>query len=204
MHEKMTPAWLPARFPGALFGALALMACTSPPPKQTFAEFTWSHVPPFQFNVSRVEVVSAYKPAFGEPFVEHLFPTPPEKVVRRWVSDRIRPSGPGGWAKVTVNDASVKETALQHARDLKGYFTVEQGARYEATVDVTIELYTAKGFREGFANARAVHTQTVPENATLNERERFWYDLTDAAMQDFNAEMERNIHAYLERFLVPG
>ena len=45
----------------------------------------------------------------------------------------------------------------------------------------------------------------MPENATLNERERFWYDLTDGVMQDFNAEMEKNIGLYLKRFLVvPG
>ncbi|HLF58272.1 MAG TPA: hypothetical protein VI732_01445 [Alphaproteobacteria bacterium] len=204
MHEKATSAKNPARILGALLGALALLSCASPPPEQTFAEITWSHLPPFKFNVSRVDVVTAYKPTFQEPFVEHLFPVPPEKVVRRWIADRVMPGGPSGWAKVIINDASVKETELHHPHDLKSHFTVEQGERYEASIDVTIELYTPKGVREGFANARAVHTQTVPENATLNERERFWYDLTDSVMQDFNAEMERNIHAYLERFLVPG
>jgi len=198
MHAKVTTA----RIAAALLGALALLSCASPPPKQSFAEITWSHLPPFRFNVARVEVVSAYKPTFKEPYVEHLFPVPPEKVVRRWISDRIRPAGPSGWAKVIINDASVKETALHHPHDIKSYFTVEQGERYEATVDVTIEIYTSKGFREGFANAHAVHTQTVPENATLNERERFWYDLTYAAMQDFNAEMAKNIDLYLKKFLV--
>ena len=204
MHEKITSALIRGRVPAVLICALALLSCANPPPPQTFAEITWTHLAPFRFNVARVDVVSAYKPTFEEPYVEHLFPVPPEKVVRRWIHDRIMPDGPSGWAKVTINDASVKETALHHPHTFQSHFTVEQGERYEATVDVTIEIYTAKGFREGFANARAVHTQTVPEDATLNERERFWYDLTDAVMQDFNAEMDKNIHIYLKRFLVPG
>jgi hypothetical protein len=204
MHRNVTRINRLAAVAAALLGALALLSCASPPPKQDFAEITWGHLPPYKFNVSRVDVTSAYKPAFRDPYVEHLFPVPPEKVVRQWIHDRVAAAGPGGWAKVIINDASVKETALHHTHDFQSHFTVEQGERYEASIDVTIEIYTAKGFREGFANARAVHTQTVPENATLNERERFWYDLTDAVMQDFNAEMEKNIDAYLARFLVPG
>ena len=142
MHKKITFAALLA----AVIGALTLGSCASPPPPQTFAEITWSHLPPYMFKVSRVEVVSAYKPAFTAPFVEHLFPTPPEKVVRRWVQDRIHANGPAGWAKVTINDASVKETTLQHSHDFTSHFTVEQGEKYEASVDVTIEIYGPRGF----------------------------------------------------------
>lgn len=200
MRKKITFA----RVIAAFIGALALASCASPPPPQTFAEITWSHLPPFMFNVAKVDVVSQYKPAFKDPFVEHLFPTPPEKVVRRWIQDRVRAGGPAGWAKVIINDASVKETELHHPRDFSSHFTVEQGEKYEASIDVTIEIYGPRGFREGFANARSVRTQTVPENATLNERERFWYDLTDGVMQDFNAEMEKNVDLYLKRFLVAG
>lgn len=204
MHGKATGAGSWARIAAGLLGALALVSCANPPPPQKFAEITWTHLAPYKFNVARVDVTSAYKPAFHDPYVEHLFPVPPEAVVRRWIHDRVIPDGPSGWAKVTINDASVKEVALHHSHDFQSHFTVEQGERYEATVDVTIELYSAKGFREGFANAHVVHTQTVPEDATLNERERFWYDLTDAVMQDFNAEMSKNIDKYLRRFLLPG
>lgn len=200
MHKKITLA----RIIAAFVGVLAVASCASPPPQQTFAEITWSHLPPYMFNVSKVDVVSAYRPSFKEPFVEHLFPTPPEKVVRRWVQDRIRADGPAGWAKVTINDASVKETELHHPHDFSSHFTVEQGEKYEASIDVTVEIFGPRGYRDGFASAHAVRTQTVPEDATLNERERFWYDLTDGVMQDFNAEMEKNIDQYLRRFLVPG
>lgn len=197
MHSKITAA----RNLAALIGALALVSCANPPPKQTFADITWSHLPPFKFNVAKVEVASEYKPSFSAPYVEHLFPTPPEKVVRRWIQDRVAAAGHEGFAKVIINDASVKETDLQHPKNFASHFTVEQGERYEVTIDVTLEIHGARGYRDGFTNAHIVHTQTVPENATLNERDRFWYDLTDGAMQDFNTQMEQNIAAYLQRFL---
>lgn len=185
----------------ALAGVLALLSCAAPPPKPTFAEITWSHLPPFKFNAAKVEVVSVYKPTFQPPYVEHEFETPPERVIRRWVQDRIVPAGSQGSVKVIINDASVKEIQLEHPKDFSSHFTTEQGQQYDAIVDVTIEIYGPRGFKDGFTNARAERTQTIAEDATLNDRDRLWHDLVEQTMQDFNAQMEANIKTYLPRFL---
>jgi hypothetical protein len=41
----------------------------------------------------------------------------------------------------------------------------------------------------------------VPEDASLNARERAWFEMTDDLMKLFNAEMERNIPGYLGRWV---
>ena len=186
----------------ALLGAFALLSCAAPPAKQTFAETTWSHLPPFKFNAAKVDVVSVYKPTFKPPYVEHEFETPPERMIRRWAQDRIVPAGPQGYVKVVINDASVKEIELEHPKDFSSHFTTEQGQQYDAVVDVTIEIYGPRGFKDGFTNARAERTQTIAEDATLNDRDRLWHDLVEGTMQDFNAQMETNINTYLQRFLI--
>lgn len=186
----------------AIFGVFSLLSCAAPPPKPTFAELTWSHLPPFKFNAAKVDVVSAHKPTFKAPYIEHELETPPEGVIRRWAQDRVVPAGQQGYVKVTINDASIKEIELEHPKDFSSHFTTEQGQLYDAVVDVTIEIYGPRGFKDGFTNARAERTQTIAEDATINDRDRLWHDLVEATMQEFNAQMETNIKTYLQRFLV--
>ena len=186
----------------AIFGVFVLLSCATPPPKPTFAELTWSHLPPFKFNAAKVDVVSVYKPSFKAPYIEHELETPPERVIRRWAQDRIVPAGPQGYVKVVINDASIKEIELEHTKDFSSHFTTEQGQQYDAVVDATIEIYGLRGFKDGFTNARAERTQTIAEDATINDRDRLWHDLVEATMQEFNAQMETNIKTYLQRFLV--
>lgn len=185
----------------ALF-VLALAACATPPARPTYPELTWAHLPPFELDVAAVEVVSEYEPPYKEPNVEHLFPVPPGEAARRWADDRIKAAGTEGRAKVIIKRASVTETPLELTEGVRGYFTTEQAQRYDAVVEVTIEVRGPRGYRDGFATAVAERSRTVPEDATLNERERVWFEITDALMKDFNAEMERNVREHLGRFLL--
>ena len=41
------------------------------------------------------------------------------------------------------------------------------------------------------------HSITVPEDATLREREEAWFRLTEALMRDFDAELERALYQYM-------
>jgi hypothetical protein len=183
---------------------VAVGSCAAPPPRQEFAEITWTHLTPYKLNVARIEVVSEFKPTFKPPHVEHFFPVPPEKAVRRWIQDRLLASGPSGVAKVTIKDASATEAELRQGKDegVRGYFTTEQAQRYDLAVEVVIEIYNDRGFKVAFTSARAERSQTVPEDITLNGRERVWYDTTEALMKDFNAVMEKNIPLYLKSELL--
>jgi hypothetical protein len=178
-----------------------LGACQSPPPRPTYPELTWTHLPPFRLDVAEVEIVSEYEPTFRPPNVEHLAPVPPEQAARRWAEDRIQAAGERGRAKVIIKEASIVEVPLELEEGLRGYLTTEQAERYDAVVEVEIEIRGPRGYRDGFAKARAERTRTVPEDITLNERERVWFELTEGLMKDFDAEMSKNIRQHLARFL---
>jgi hypothetical protein len=195
---------LPLRLMAAALLLMAVGSCASPPPRQEFAEITWTHLKPYKLNVARIEVVSEFKPTFKPPHVEHFFPVPPEKAVRRWIQDRLVAGGPSGVAKVIIKDASATEVELRQGKDegVRGYFTTEQGQRYDLVVDVVIEVYDDRGFKLAYTSARAERTQTVAEDVTLNERERVWYDTTEALMKEFNGVMDKNIPLYLKSVLL--
>ena len=179
-----------------------LAACETPVATQTLPELTYGHLSKFTLDVAGIDVKAKYVPPMQAPNVEHLFATPPGKALRRWAADRLRAAGRRGRARFLILDAAVTETPLKLDKSFTGAFTKQQSRRYDATVEVSLEILDDKGFRTGFANARVMRSRTLGEDATINDRERMWFDLTEALMQDLNAEMEKNIRQYLSGYLM--
>jgi len=111
--------------------------------------------------------------------------------------DRLKAAGSQGSARFTIIDASITETKLKMDSGITGALTKQQAFRYDATVEGSVEVMDSRGFRKGFASARARRSRTVREDATLNERDRIWFALVEDLMQDFNAEIEKNIRQHL-------
>jgi len=182
--------------------SLAPTACETPDPVQKLPAITFAHLPALTLNAGSVNVVSKYTPPMAAPNVDHQFPTPPEKALRQWASDRLKAGGRGGAVRFTIVDASVKEAALKKKTGIKAAFTKQQSERYDAAVEAMVEILDDRGFRKGVATARAVRSRTVREDATLNERELVWFEMTEAMMKNFNAELEKNIRRHLGAYLM--
>ena len=179
-----------------------LAACETPVATQTLPELTYGHLSTFTLDVADVHVAAKYLPPMKAPNVEHLFATPPGKALRRWAADRLKAGGRRGTARFLIINAAVTETRLKVDKSFTGAFTKQQSRRYDATVEVSLEILDDKGFRKGFANARVSRSRTLREDATINDRERMWFDLVEALMGDFNAELEKNIRQYLSGYLM--
>lgn len=180
-----------------LLGAVLSVGACAANPVQTLPELSYGHLSPLRLDVAVVRVVSTYKAPLAAPNVDHLFPTPPQKALRRWAADRLKATGKGGMAKFIIIDASVRETPLTMKEGLKGAFTKQQSERYEARIEARLEITGPARGQSGFAAARVSRSRTVREDITLNERAKIWFDLTEALMRDFNAEIEKNIRQYL-------
>jgi hypothetical protein len=175
---------------------LGLAACETSVPEQNLPELTFAHLKPIGLNVAVVEVVSNYKPPLKAPNVEHLFPTPPIKALRRWASDRLKAVGKSGSARLVIHKASAVETLLKKKTGFKAAFTKQQSNRYDLAVEATLEIY-ADGRQKGHALAHASRFSTLREDASINKRRRLWFDLTENLVKDFDAEMEKNIRQHL-------
>ncbi len=185
----------------SIVGLIALAACQSAPPAPQYPEPTWRHLPQYGLAVRQVEVVTQYKPPLKAPNVEHLFPHPPAKAVTRWSNDRLSARGGTSTARVIISNASVVEHALKKDSSVSGVFTNEQSEKYDGRLEVTVEIRSDRGFREAFVHAAAKRTRTVPEDVSVNEREKVWYEMTEAMMKDINAQLEQAIPQYFQRWL---
>jgi len=185
----------------ALGGTLA--ACQTPPPGARLPDITFTHLPKIVLGVQRIEVVDAYKPPLAKPNVEQLFPVSPAKAALRWAQERLQATGNGAERAVfTVHNAAVIETRLGRGGKVAALLTDSQEVRYDATLDASLEIVGRGGSRNGMARVTVSRLRTLPKSATINERERAWFEMVERMMQDLDTEMEAGIARYLAPFLV--
>jgi hypothetical protein len=183
----------------AVLGLLA--GCETAPPRPQFPELTFGHLPPIRLNVADVQVVREYASPGQKPNVEQLFPVLPATVMERWAQDRLKPVGAEGVARAIIKEASVVEVPLPRTRGITGAFTTDQSERYDAVFEMTIEASSRDSGRRAMVSSRATRSRTVPEDITLNDREKVWFELTEAVMNDLNASLEKQIQDNFGAFL---
>jgi VCBS repeat-containing protein len=124
----------------------------------------------------------------------------PAQAATAWAQDRLVAEGAQGVATYTVTDASARVENLKTDQDLRDFFTTEQAERYTAHIAVTLAVeHPAGGGRMEVTGTRSV---TVPEDASLYDRERTWYAMTDTLMDDLDAELEETLRKELGRYVL--
>ena len=154
---------------------------------------------PMALDVARIEVVEQFKPPLTPPHIEHLAPVPPAHALRNWARDRLLAQGTGGVARFTIVDGSVTRQNLEKKTGLSGLVTTDQSLRYTVMMKVRVDVDAAAG--QGFAEAMASRSQTVPENLSIAERDDILHALIAATAKSLDKELEREIRAHLGPFL---
>jgi len=197
------PRPLYALFAPALLACLTLLAaCTTPPPQNAFPDITFAHETPIRLDVREVSVEQAYKAPLTPPNVEHLFPVRPGQAAARWPRDRLVAAGSTRRARYIVREASVVESSLEQSGGLTGMLTTEQSERYDARIVVEVQIIAEDGRVEGSLTAKAERSRSVPEDISLNERERVWFKMTEDLMKELDAQLEQTIKTTFFPFVI--
>lgn len=181
--------------------AFAVVSCAQPLPSDPLPELTFAHLEPIELAVGSIEIVEVYIPPLKAPNVEHTFSISPQDAARRWAEQKLRAVGGDGQARFLIQDAAVVETALETEEGIRGAFTTNQSERYDATIEVTLEIRDDRGFQRAFATARAERSQTVPEDLTVRERQIAFFELTEGLMADLIAELETQVGQHLSTYV---
>ena len=181
---------------------LLLAACQIDPPHARYPELTFEHKPPMRFDVSEVEIRTAYLTPMVPPHVEHLMPLPPSRAARDWARDRLRAAGTERRLVFSVREASVIETRLPATSGAQGLLVVDQSERYDANLVLEITIVDDSGRQTARAEVRAKRSITVPEDADLNQREALWFSMTEKLMRDADYQLELTLKQYFSRYLL--
>ena len=180
----------------ALVGACATLPDGSGPPPISFSE-----MPPLALDVGRIELDDRYRSPAAAPNVEHIFPVPPAAAVRVWVRDRLRATGSGGALRVVLRRADVVETRLGSAGGLRGLLTTEQTERYDATIDLSLEILDPAGEVRSRINAEVRRSRTIAEDVSVNERRTIWHEMVRALADNMDRTLEEQIRVHFGKWL---
>lgn len=186
----------------ALLGlTLTAVGCQSAPKAPEYPPIRFTDGAPIRLDVARIDVVQQYRPPLAAPNVEHAFPVRPAAAVAQWARDRLRAAGGQGRAEVVVLDASAIEVALKKTTGLRGALTTDQSERYDASISVEVRISDGGGRQRATASAKARRSRTVPEDITLNGREKLWYAMTVKLMATIDEALRRRIKQSLAEFV---
>lgn len=186
--------------------AVGLAACTSDaPPPRAFPELRFTTQPPLVFAAQGPVIDNQARLPGIDPHVEHLMPLPPHRAVEVWARDRLQTTGVGDHTlRVVIREASVTETPLEVQRGVRGFFTDQQEARYDARIDVAVRMIDAAGTVIAESNAVARRSRTLSQRASLAERERLWFELIERLMHDMDASLTPSLRNHLRSYMVGG
>ena len=179
----------------------ALSACETPLKVQTLPDITFAHLEPLRLNVVKIETASRYKAPLKAPNVDHLFQITPERALKNWARDRVAATGARGNARFVIKNAAAIESKLKIDKGFTGQFKKELSERYTVFLEAELQITDVTGAVRAQASAKAERSRTITEDASLNQREKLWHDITRAAMADFNGAMERAIKAHFKGWL---
>ena len=186
----------------ALIATVLLAACQTAPLGYTPGPFSFAGKPPLRINVAEIRIVENYKPTLALPNVDHDFPVPPADAIRQWAKQRLVASGSSGVLEVVIDDASVKEVKLPKTEGIKGLFTDDQEARYDAQVNVTLRVFSgAQGLSDATGDIVISRSRSINEKATIDQRTRQFHGMTRDIMTTFDTLAEQHLRQYFVRFM---
>lgn len=184
---------------------LALSACQEAPTAYTPTPFAFENsVAPTPVKLGKIDVVNHFQSPMKRPHIEQDMRVSPEKAIEAWLDHRLRAAGGAGRFEVTINDASVVETPLKKTEGVKGFFTDDQDARYDAHISVTFRAYDgSSNAAKAVADVEVKRFITIHEKATVFERQQRYHEMLQAMMVDFdreaNARFAQYFGGYVER-----
>ena len=181
--------------------ALGTAACQSRPPDEPYPPLRYTNYPVIELDVALIEIENAYVPPASPPNVDHLFPVTPLAATNQWLKDRLKAVGTVGRVRAVIANAAAISTSIETNKSFSGYFINEQAEQFDANLEVVIEVLDDAGARVGVAWASAKRAQTIPEDASLRDKDLVWYRMTDSLMTAFDKEIELQIRRKLDRWV---
>ena len=183
-----------------LIGLLFLSACASNKDvgeTRRYVEPRFNNEDPIELLVSKVDIVSDFSPSFTRPNVEHLFPVSLERAARIWATDRLHAVDFASErvADFIIEDASVTETA-EKAKDLFH----KDSLKYRATLSVVLKITDPNG-STAQTSIEAWRELGIPADTQIDQKEKYWHDMVEKLMNDFNKKMQENIEHYLNMYV---
>lgn len=175
-------------------GSLAGCADPAKPPPAAFTPSGSS----WNLLVDRLEVEVTYVAPKVAPNIDHTLTPTPTQAAELWARQKLVPRGaqaPGTIARFIIRRASIVEVALSTPGGIRGLIVDDAAFRYDAILEVDLEIRNATGFRDRQISVRQDASRTVKERATFDERRATWIELTNDLVTQIGRSFDQAIPA---------
>ena len=181
-------------FVAAALFAVAACADTPPPAPKGDIGFTGA---PIRLDVETTAIDNHYSPSGKAPNIEQLHEVTPSSIAERWLQTRVVPIGTQGQAILNVYDARVVEESLKTKGGLTGFFGDQVDTKITGTLRAELTVMQPKasgGVAVYKAGVTATSERTLLQSATLNERDKAYFDLTKKLAEEFDRLMTAEVN----------
>ena len=168
----------------------ALAACTMTNEKRPQPHYAYKDYPPTVLGVATIQVIQEYAMPSRDPNVEHLMPQPLPFAVADWARTRFKAGGTDGNLIVTIKDASLIGQDLPKTKGVEGWFTIDQSQRYDGRITVEFRIDGTAG-SSGSGSVQVNRGQTVPENTSIQGRDKAWTSMEEQMLTDLDANTQK-------------
>lgn len=188
----------------ALAAALALAACGGGVPAR--AERTpvlpeAGPLPQFGLAVAEIRVIPAYAPP---PAAETGVPFAPKTALELWAKTHVQAVGQRGRAEIVIRDAAITTRKMPPVtRTWRDWFRRQPVERYDAVLELELQIRDDAGAVRARTLARASHTRFLMDDHRDYQRERVVElqrlsdEIIAAALKRLDAEVRANLREWV-------
>jgi hypothetical protein len=177
-----------------LLAGLALLSAPAAIAAEEPRAGLFQELPPVGIDANSLVVEMQKQPPREYPHMAHRMPVTFEQAVNLWAKNRFELTGAGeNTLRVTVREADIVEKLLPVRKGIAGWFRKDQSAEYTATLDISVALIDANGQQQGSAEAKSLHSSTVPEGTTDAEKQALWTEMMKKMFENIDRELQPRI-----------
>lgn len=125
-----------------------------------------------------------------------------EDGAREWAGQHFKLTGDSvNTLRITIRKGDIVEKLLPVKKGIKGWFTKDQSAEYEATLDLEIAIVNPNGQVLTSAAGKASTTRTVPEGTTDADKQQVWTGLIIATFDNLDSELQPQLRNVMGQYI---
>ena len=142
------------------------------------------------------------RPPKEYPHVMYRAPFTFEQATKAWADVHFSLSGNSvNTLRITLRDADITEKLLPRTGGIKGWFTKDQAAEYDAKIDVEVAVIDVNGKVLASADGKVSHSRTVPEGATEEDKRHVWADMIKTTFDNLDSELQPKLRASMAQYV---
>jgi hypothetical protein len=125
-----------------------------------------------------------------------------EDAARAWASSHFMTNGTSvNTLVINIRKGDIVEKLLPIKKGIKGWFTKDQSAAYEATLDLELAIVDPNGTVLSTASGKASTSRTVPEGTTEADKQQVWAGLIVATFDNLDNELLPQVRQAMAQFI---